>query len=595
MGSASGEIVDSPVRQAAGRCLDLFASALQVTSSVSDAIARTRPDKAATDYALLIVERDRFRIWAVNAAAFAEGQSSLDYRLRQLPEELDLVESLVGAVCSRLQSYISAFKKVRKTLVIRKPASDADLEASGSTLSREGTEDKVGAVPAAPKPGILNFENDFELIHTSIDWLHRLSNILRKASVVNQNLRAQSYKPPGVDSDGLSAFFAWVVARDFPGLSEQLKSRMARTMVERYRRILYCRDLYGTGWKQQREYQHKDQSACLENAAETEVQSKDNQSPASDTSKQQETTENRPIEESPSLFSKAAGTEPDRSRYYAPSTAPTAKSAALSHDAEMPLPPPPKRCQTESSFTCELCCMILPSKTGSNPVLWSKHVQQDLDSYVCLLDRCDQPYSLFSSSKEWLHHMRSEHLVKWTCPLEDDDVVEFCSQEGLMQHMDQLHPGIFSPDMLPSIIEACRETAEVVFEACPFCDKIPMNSIEEHVGHHLQYLALKSIPWQDGEGEDEVYDVEEGESMALADNTIGRETLGHSIGSLKPGSLHLGHDRGSVASEYGGEDFLISEEQKQSPRPEWVKTPSGRGDRREEWGFIKNITLQHNQ
>ncbi|KAI1735421.1 hypothetical protein F4680DRAFT_435192 [Xylaria scruposa] len=579
MESEVGKTGKALILPVAGRCLNLFASALQAAHSAPDAITCTHPDISVPDHSLLTVERDRFRIWAANAAAFAEGRSSLDYRLRQLPEELDLVKSLVDAVCSQLQSYISAIKKAEEALTTESLASDTDQGAPGrgSIRSAAGTEDKEGAVLAAPKPEIFNYTNALESIHTSIDWLHRLSNLLRKASVVNQNLHAQSYKLPNVEFDGLSAFFVWVVARDFPGLSEQLKSRMSRTMVERYRRILYRRDRYGSGWKQQRDYQHKDHAASPEKAAETELLSKDDQSPALDTTKQQDTNENCPREETPSLFSETALTEPDRSKYYAPSTVSTARSAALNHDAEMLLPPPPKICQTEASFTCEFCFMIISSKTGRSHGLWS----------------CDQPYSLFSSSKEWLRHMRSEHLVKWACPVEDHNVVEFGSQEGLMQHMNRTHPGIFSPEMLPSIVEACRETAEAVFEACPFCDKTPRNNIEEHVGHHLRYLALKSIPWQDEDGEDEEYDVEENESLAPPDNSVCRETLGHSIGSLKTGSLQLGDDRGSVASEYGGKVFLASEEQKQSRRPEWVKTPSGQDDRQSEWGFIQEITLQH--
>ncbi|KAI0544647.1 hypothetical protein F4679DRAFT_564148 [Xylaria curta] len=594
---SAAEKTATPVLSAATKCLDLFASALQAARLALDAITRTHLDISAPDYRLLTVERDRFRIWAANAAAFAEGRSSLDYRLRQLPEELDLVKSLVNAVCSQLQSYISAIMKAEGTLAVERLASDADLKApgKGSIPSPVGTGDKADAVLTAPKPEIFNYANALESIHISIDWLHRLSNLLRKASVVNQNLHAQSYKIPNVEFDGLGAFFAWVVARDFPGLSEQLKSRMVRTMVERYRRILYRRGRYGSGWRQQGDYEHKDQPATLEKAAETELSSKDYQSSASGTNKQQELAEHLSIEKNTTLFSETAETEPDRSRYHAPSIVSTARSAALNHDAEMLLPPPPKQCRTEASFTCDFCCMILSSKTGSSRVLWSKHLKQDLDSYVCLFDRCDQPYSLFSSSKEWLHHMRSEHLIKWICPVEDDNVVEFGSQEGLVQHMNQFHPDIFSPEMLPSIIEACRETAEVVFKACPFCNKTPKNNIEEHVGHHLRYLALKSIPWQDDDGEDKGHDVEEKESLAQSDNTIRRGTLGHSIGSLKTGSLHLGDERGSVASEYGGKVFLASEEQKQSPRPEWAKTSSDQDDRQAEWGFIEEIMLQHEQ
>lgn len=221
-------------------------------------------------------------------------------------------------------------------------------------------------------------------------------------------------------------------------------------------------------------------------------------------------------------------------------------------------------------------------------------MKQDLDSYVCLFDRCNQPYSLFSSSKEWLCHMRSEHLVKWTCPVEDD-VTEFGTKEQLTQHMHQLHLDIFNVDMLPFIVEACGEAAEEVFEACPFCDKTPQNNIEEHVGHHLRYLALKSIPWPENDGEAVSSDTEESKSSALVDKDVKRETLGDSFGSFKPGSLYVDDDRGSVASEYGGDAFLNSTEQRQTSRLEWVDIQGLKDERQAEWGFLHKIDVQHEQ
>lgn len=46
-----------------------------------------------------------------------------------------------------------------------------------------------------------------ESIHSSTDWHHLVSNIVRKASVVNRNLYTQNYKRTVVDCDGLNAFF----------------------------------------------------------------------------------------------------------------------------------------------------------------------------------------------------------------------------------------------------------------------------------------------------------------------------------------------------------------------------------------------------
>lgn len=363
-----GENLNTRVRPAAGRCLDVFASAIEASSS-----RHTHRNQATPDLSLLVVERDRFRVWAANAAAFANGRSSLDYRLRQLPEELDLVKSLVNTIYSQLQSYVSAIKRAEETAAVDRSSPSATLEASDTISSppHSGTEDEASVVLSKLKTDTSHYVDALESIHTSIDWLHRLSNLLRKASVVNQNLHAQSCKLPGMDFEGLVDCYAWLVARDFPGLSEQLKSRMSRAMAERHRRILYRRQRYGLGWQQQEEFHYGDQFATPEKAAETVLLSKDDQSLDADALKRQESVESLKAGEAPSLSLKGATTEPDPSRYNTRSTVSTARSAALNHNAEMLLPPAPRKCQTESSFTCEFCCMILPSETGKSRVLWS--------------------------------------------------------------------------------------------------------------------------------------------------------------------------------------------------------------------------------
>ncbi len=228
------------------------------------------------------------------------------------------------------------------------------------------------------------------------------------------------------------------------------------------------------------------------------------------------------------------------------------------------------------------------SLDGPSLIDHRKHVKQDLDSYVCLFDRCNHPDNLYSSAAEWLHHIRSEHLLKWICPAEGDEIVEFGSPEDLEQHINKSHPGMFDAEMLPYIMDACRETAEVVFEACPFCDQPPRNNIEVHISHHLQYLALKSLPWTDSGGN---HNGKESEPLSSTGSFVDRETLGLSIGSLQPGSLHLGNNICPVASEYGDE-FLTSEEQKAAARPEWVQSSIG-DDCQAEWGFISKITIRH--
>lgn len=376
---------DSFVRDAAGLCLDLLATVSQTDYSSLDAIRHLNPQTPPTDHSRLIIERERFRIWAANAAAFAEGRRSLDYRLRELPDELDQIISLLGIISSRLQSYKVALDNEIELAGILGDQSSVhagiDSTVAGSVDSSRlhsqddpaiETDETPSEVKTPSRALLLNYDEVVEAIHTSIDWLHRICNLLRKASVVNQNLHAQSYQLPNVDGEGLRKYFSWVVHRDFPGLSEQLKGRMARTMVERHRRVLYRRERYGAGWKQEGLYHREEKKATDLPQPTTNLDSLSPNfiDPNARITAQEELGGAPLIKDEPSLYSKGAVTEPDRSRYYAPSSIATGRSAALDYDAELLVPPPPPSCRGEPNFTCDLCCMILDSRIGTDHIQW---------------------------------------------------------------------------------------------------------------------------------------------------------------------------------------------------------------------------------
>jgi hypothetical protein len=396
MQAPSEKHLDASVRDTAGSCLGLFVAALRANHTALDAVSSLHTGMPPPDYERLTIERDRFRIWAANAAAFAQGRSSLDYRLRELPDELDQVKSLLGTISSRLQAYESALAKAstlgladaNDTLAEEQPNVGLEFLASPPQSDpfqparnkdpnpeiKEGTGGAEGAHEAqeSPKPASFHYDEALESIHTNIDWLHRLSNLLRKASIINQNLHAQSYRLSGLDGDGLRKFFFWVVRRDFPGLSEQLKGRMASTMVERQRRILYRRERYGSGWKQEESYRFDDHQVGAEKVTKPQLLSPSIIDPATRILTQEEPVTEPSTKCDPSSLLKSEVTEPDRLRYNAPpSSIHTARSAALDHDAEMLVPPPPPECQTQVNFTCDFCCMILDSRIGRLNAQWT--------------------------------------------------------------------------------------------------------------------------------------------------------------------------------------------------------------------------------
>ncbi|KAI1132134.1 hypothetical protein F5Y10DRAFT_261375 [Nemania abortiva] len=343
---------------------------------------------------------------------------------------------------------------------------------------------------------------------------------------------------PELDEGGLKLFFKFLITRDFPRLPGSLASRLASTMVERRRRVLYRRArLLGPGWEQRGPIKLE---ADLNKSAQMPSSQVNATAALTISGKRKRQPEDLLAIPSPSSFSSKAGTDPSPSLYhpYGGLAVSEAQSVALDHTAELLLPPPPSACQNDPSFVCDLCCMILDSQVGKDDALWKMHIQEDLDPYVCLFDGCPLPHDIYSTSKEWLHHAREEHLVIWRCLATDHNVLDFGTREELAKHMEDAHPGIFDEELLQSMVNAGRTSSAVVFESCPFCGQSP-SAIEEHVGHHLRYLALKSLPWSkeiDEAGAKE----DKSDYVVLGDHDVTGETSSQDFSA--EGSIATGYE-----------------------------------------------------
>lgn len=89
-------------------------------------------------------------------------------------------------------------------------------------------------------------------IHESIDWLHRLSNMVRKASFNHQNKRDDDFMlrdENGEKSveltrsllDGLKRLYQFYVKTHAAGVGEPLAQRLVQTMIIRHKRVLHRR------------------------------------------------------------------------------------------------------------------------------------------------------------------------------------------------------------------------------------------------------------------------------------------------------------------------------------------------------------------
>lgn len=123
-------------------------------------------------------------------------------------------------------------------------------------------------------------------------------------------------------------------------------------------------------------------------------------------------------------------------------------------------------------------------------------MRKDLDPYVCVFDECDTPFEIYSSSREWLSHMRSQHRMRWHCFAISHEPSFFESPDVLEEHLKERHADHFSSEEISFLVENSSHPSLSVIEDCPFCQQTAENT-EEHVARHLIQFALRSLPWPD--------------------------------------------------------------------------------------------------
>ncbi|KAJ5707614.1 hypothetical protein N7488_007415 [Penicillium malachiteum] len=160
----------------------------------------------------------------------------------------------------------------------------------------------------------------------------------------------------------------------------------------------------------------------------------------------------------------------DASSHLAETVRPTPGDVAnaMGNDLQGCLPPPPiliapSDSGEETIFECPYCYSMISIKSLKD---WVSHISDDLLPYICVYPKCSVPRQMFHSRREWFLHIRSQHFRKE------------------------------SPDFPQN---------------CPLClSNIVSGNFEEHVGRHLEELALFALPVP----EDDEYETESSSSEA---------------------------------------------------------------------------------
>lgn len=217
-------------------------------------------------------------------------------------------------------------------------------------------------------------------IHKSIDWLHRLSNMVRKASFNHQNKRADHFMlrdENGEKSeeltrsmlDGLTQLYQFYIRTHAAGVEEKLAQRLVQTMIIRHRRILYRRSrrrvwnleqIKYTPRKAEQKSHHLNFSLS---APETIPPSHGHSSGLP-----------QPTPRTKLAPSQVTATTVDISilrKAFAQSEVSKATSDSLFLSDRVLVPPRPAAAKMGMDFICEYCGLLLQARQASNTAAWA--------------------------------------------------------------------------------------------------------------------------------------------------------------------------------------------------------------------------------
>lgn len=213
-----------------------------------------------------------------------------------------------------------------------------------------------------------------------------------------------------------------------------------------------------------------------------------------------------PSETTPSEFNIASFCSPP-STSAPPSTETGSSAGGLGATGPFEVPPAPELASDEKEKMCPYCCFVYPAKTFSanrRSRRWRKHLIEDLQSYICLFENCDQAGKAYRTFKEWQAHLSQRHVQQWVCPLKhkDHDITEsedlvYDTAERFEEHLDLSHSEL-EPYRLHSVLHAASQRAKLP-RWCFVClaEQSSDVALQQHLAKHLETAFILALPARD--------------------------------------------------------------------------------------------------
>ncbi|KAL6815028.1 hypothetical protein J3E69DRAFT_105352 [Trichoderma sp. SZMC 28015] len=413
---------------------------------------------------LLAEYQQRFSIWTAYLGVFARPSQSLDRRLQTLHDIRDIVLRLLGLL--------------KRALLL--------FEPSGTTAT-DDTEIKTPDIEKPLKSGVEptqdteeTLKSDVESlteIEETLDRLNRLGVAIRQSARLNLNHRVKLFTQ-NVNVKDYEHLFTTMVQVLYPNAHPSLQSRLARSMTDRLARIVFLksRQLALATRRNEQLQQMADipeDEAVQEEAAPTAHIAHRPPPPVIS-----QHSFPQPIGPRSSLSDLSSlDTALFRSRlnniWRPKSKTRKTSSTQIKYDN---YPRPPDQSEGEV-VVCEWCAQPL-NREDLDPTRWRRHVDRDLEPYICLSEECAESSAGFSTFEDWSDHMQTHGqrwhqdvylMPSWICAICEDDHNAFGDPENLHSHMQETHIDQFSAEQIQIISRRSKISRRRSLNECPLC------------------------------------------------------------------------------------------------------------------------------
>lgn len=235
--------------------------------------------------------------------------------------------------------------------------------------------------PEHKRPGLLpsseawDDEDIIRSVRQSIDWLHRLSNLVRKARFASQNEKAAAFvirDEVGTDiTESLRCCFQALVKRDCKDINDHLVDRLAQTMILRRKRILYRRERLRRWALPQVDNTRTKLDVLI--PVPPALQDQDPDVPQTEEGGAAADDVASPKDQDSGALSTLTVSVVERERYLqkaARSQISRATTAPFQPSEKRLVPPHPRAAENGNEFVCDYCCLILPSEVALDREKW---------------------------------------------------------------------------------------------------------------------------------------------------------------------------------------------------------------------------------